>query len=169
MTSLDSILKSRDGTLLTKGPYSQSYGFSSSQVWMWELDHKEGRALKNWCFWTVVLEKTLESPLDYKKIKPVDPKGNQPWIFIRRTDAEVEAPIPLATWCKEPTHWKRCWFWERLRAEEGDRGLDGWMASLSQWTCVWANSGRQWRTGKPHVPSPWIIKSRTRLSHWTRK
>ena len=73
-----------------KGLSSQSYGFSSSHVWMWELDHKEGWALKNWCFWTVVLEKTLESPLD-SKIKPVNPKGNQPWIFIGRTDAE--API----------------------------------------------------------------------------
>ena len=75
------------------GPYSQSYGFSSSQIWMWELDHKEGWAMKNRCFQTVVLEKTLESPLDCKEIKPVNPKGNQPWIFIGRTDAEAEAPI----------------------------------------------------------------------------
>ena len=74
-----------------KDPYSQSYGFSSSQVHMWELDHKEGWALKNCCFWIVVLEKTLESPLDSKEIKPVDPKGNQPWVFIGRTDAEAEA------------------------------------------------------------------------------
>ena len=76
-----------------KGPSSQSYGFSSSQAWIWELDHKEGWVLKNWCFWTVVLEKTLQSPLNYKGIKPVNPKGNQPWIFIGRTDAEAEAPI----------------------------------------------------------------------------
>ena len=76
-----------------KGPYSQSYSFSSSHVWMWELDHKEGWVLKNWCFWTVVLEKTLDSPLDCKEIKPVNLKGRQPWIFIGRTDAEVEAPI----------------------------------------------------------------------------
>ena len=75
-----------------KGPYSQSYGFCSSHVQMWELDHKEGWAPKNWCFWTVVLEKTLESHLD-SKIKPLNPKGNQPWIFIGRTDAETEAPI----------------------------------------------------------------------------
>ena len=75
------------------GPYSQSYGFFSSQLQMWELDHKEGWALKNWCFPTVVLEKTFESPLDCKGIKPVNPKGNQPWIFIERTDAEAEAPI----------------------------------------------------------------------------
>ena len=76
-----------------KGPSSQSYGFSSSHLWMWELDHKENWALKNWCFWTVVLEKTLESPLDCKEIKPVHPKGNQSWMFIGRTDAEAEAPI----------------------------------------------------------------------------
>ena len=76
-----------------KGLSSQSYGFSSSHVQMRELDHKEGWRPKNWCFWTVILEKTLESPLDCKEIKPVNPKGNQPWIFIRRTDAEAEAPI----------------------------------------------------------------------------
>ena len=72
---------------------SQSYGFSSNQVWMWELDHKESWAPKNWCFWTVVLEKTLESPLDCKEIQLVHPKGNQSWIFIGRTDAKAEAPI----------------------------------------------------------------------------
>ena len=75
------------------GPYNQSYGFSSSLVWMCELDHKEGWAPKNWCFWTVALEKTLESPLDSKEIKPVHPKGNQPWIFIGRTIAEAETSI----------------------------------------------------------------------------
>ena len=76
--------------LANKGPSSQSNGFSSSHVWMWESDHKESWALKNWCFWTVVLEKTLESPLDCKEIKPVNPKGNQSWIFIGRTDAEAK-------------------------------------------------------------------------------
>ena len=76
-----------------KGPSSQSYGFSSSHGWMWELDHKEGWVLKNWYFWTVVLEKTLESPLDFSEIKSVNPKGNQPWILIGKTDAEPEAPI----------------------------------------------------------------------------
>ena len=93
MTNLDSILKSRDITLPTKVCCSQSYGFSSSHVWMWELDHKEGWAPKNWYFWTVVLEKTLESPLDCTEVNPVNPKGNQSWIFIGRTDAEAEAPI----------------------------------------------------------------------------
>ena len=72
-----------------RDPYSQSYGLSSSHVWSWELDHKEGWVQKNWCFWTVVLAKTLESPLDCKEIKPVNPQGNQPWIFIGRTDAEA--------------------------------------------------------------------------------
>ena len=78
-----------------RGPsvHSQSYGFSSSHVWMWKLDYKESWVQKNWCFWTVVLEKTLESPLDCKEIQPVHPKGNQSWVFIRRTDAEAEAPI----------------------------------------------------------------------------
>ena len=76
-----------------KGPSSQSYGLSSSHVWKWELDHKEGWAPKNWCFWTVVLEKTLGSPLDCTDIKRVHPKGNQPWISIGRTDAEAEALI----------------------------------------------------------------------------
>ena len=81
---------------------SQSYGFSSNHVWMWELDYKESWALKNWCFWSVVLEKTLESPLDCKEIKPVNSKGNQSWIFIGRTDAEAEAPI---LWLPDAKNW----------------------------------------------------------------
>ena len=76
-----------------KGPSSQGYGFSSGHVWMWELDYKKSWAPKNWCFWTVVLEKTLESPLDCKEIQPVDPRGNQPWMFIGRADAEAEVPV----------------------------------------------------------------------------
>ena len=90
MTVLDSVLKNRDITLLTRVCIVKAMVFLVV-VWMWELDHKE--ALKNWCFWTVVLEKTLESPVDCKEIKPDNPKGNQPWIFIGRTDAEAEAPI----------------------------------------------------------------------------
>ena len=91
MTNLDSVLKNRDVILPTKVQqrYSQSYGFSSRHVRMWELDYKEGWAQKNWCFWNVVLEKTLESPLDCKETKPVNLKGNQPWIFIGRTNAET--------------------------------------------------------------------------------
>ena len=93
MTNLDSILKSRDITLLTKVHLSQNYGFSSSHVWMWELDYKESWALTSWCFWTVVLEKTLESPLHSEEMKSINPKGNPSWIFIGRTDAEAETPI----------------------------------------------------------------------------
>ena len=91
MTNLDSIFKSRD--IDNKGPSSQDYGFSSGHVWMWELDSKESWAPKNWCFWTVVLEKTLESPLDCKEIQPVHPKGNWFWVFIGRTDVEAETPV----------------------------------------------------------------------------
>ena len=132
-----------------KGPSSQSYGFSSSHVCMWELDYKESWAQKNWCFWTVVLEKTLESPLDWNEIKPVNPKGNQSWIFIGRTDAEAEAPILWSPDVKNYlTLWKKPWFWPKFKAggKGDDRGLDGWMASPTQWTWVWTNSGRQWRT-----------------------
>ena len=118
---------------------------------MWELDHKEDWALKNWCFWTVVLEKTLEGPLAWKEIQPVNPKGNQPRIFIRRTGAEAEV--------------LRLQYFEHLmrranslektlmlgEREDGDRGWDGWMASPTQRTWVWTNSRRWWRTGKPGV------------------
>ena len=90
MTNLDSMLKSRDITLPTKVPSSQSYGFSHSHVWMWELDYKESWVAKNWCFWTVVLEKTPESPLDCQLVHP---KGNQSWIFFGKTNAEAETPI----------------------------------------------------------------------------
>ena len=116
---------------------------------MWELDHKESWVQKNWCFWTVVLERTLENPLDCKEIKPVNPKGNQSWIFIGRTEAEAKAT--LAIWYEELTHWKRSWCWERVIAggEGDDRGWNGWMASPTQWTWVWARCGSWWWTGKP--------------------
>ena len=89
-----------------KGPHSQSYGFSSSHVRMWEVDHKESWVPKNWCFWTVVLEKTPESPLDCKEIQPVHPKGDQSWMFIGRTDAEAEAPLLLPPDAKNWLIWK---------------------------------------------------------------
>ena len=92
LTNLGSVIKKEDH-FANEGPSSQRYGVSSSHVWMWELDHKESWALKNWFFQIVVLEKTLESPLDSKEIKSVNPKGNQPWICIRRTDAKAEGPI----------------------------------------------------------------------------
>ena len=86
-------IKKQRHYLADKGLSSQSYGFSSSHIWVWELDYKESWAPKNWCFWTVALEKTLESPLDYKEIQPVHPKGDQSWTFIGRTDTEAETPI----------------------------------------------------------------------------
>ena len=92
MTNLDSILKQRH-YFVNKCPSSQGYGFSSFHVQMWELDYKESWAQKNWCFWTVILEKTLESPLDCKEIQPVHPKGDQSWVFIGKTDVEAESPI----------------------------------------------------------------------------
>ena len=114
---------------------------------------KESWALKNWCFWTVVLEKTLEGRLDCKEIQPVHPKGNQSGIFIGRTDVEAETPV---LWPPDSKNWlieKRPWWWERLKAvrEGEDRGWDGWMASLTRWTGVWASSGSWWWIGKPGV------------------
>ena len=147
MTNLDSILKSRH-YFANKGPSSQGYGFSSGHVWMWELDYKESWVPKNWCFWTVVLEKTLESPLDCKEIHPIYPKGDLSWVFIGRTDVEAETPL---LWCEELIHCKWPWCWERLRAggEGDDRGWDVWMASLTQWTWVWGDSRSWWWTGRP--------------------
>ena len=139
---LDSVLKSRDITLLTKVHIVKAMVFPVVMYGYEKLDHKECWVPKNWCFQIVVREKTLESLLDCKKIQPVNPKGNQPWIFIGRTDAEVEAPV---LWQPDgKTHWKRPWFWERLRAggEGGNRRWDGWITSLTQLTWVWANSRR---------------------------
>ena len=153
MTNLDSIFKNRDITLLTKVCLVKAMVFFCGHVWMWELDHKEGWAPKSRCFWIMVLAKTVESPLDSKEIKPVNPKGSQSWIFIERTDAEAETPV---LWPPNVKSWlirKRPWCWERMRAggEEGDRWWDGWMVSLTQCTWVWANSGRWLRRGKPDV------------------
>ena len=117
---------------------------------MWEMDYKESWAPKNWCFWTVVLEKTLQSPLDYKKFPSVHSKGDQSWMFIGRTDVEAELQyFGHLMW--KLTHSKRPWCWERLRAGgEGDnRGWDGWMASSTQWTWVCVNSRSLWWTGRP--------------------
>ena len=118
-----------------KGLYSQSCSFSRSHVWMWQLDYKEGW-VPNWCFRNVVLKKTLESSLDSKEIKPVNPKGNQPWIFTGRTDVKAEAPILWPPDVKSQlTVKKKAWCWERLRAGEvDDRGWDGCMASPTLWT-----------------------------------
>ena len=140
MTNLDSILKSclfnfARHNFANKSPSSQSYGFPSSHVWMWELDSKESWVLKNWYLWTVVLEKTLESPLDCKEmnqsiLKEISPEYSlEDWCCSWNSNS-------LVTWGKDLTHWKRPQCWARLKAggEGDDRGWDGWMASLTQWT-----------------------------------
>ena len=112
-----------------KGPYSQGYGLPSGHVWLWELDHKEGRASENWCFQTVVLEKTPESPVDSKEIKPVNLKGNQPWIFSGRTDAEAEAPV---FWSSCANSWLIGKFpdagkdWGQKEKRASEDGMAGW-------------------------------------------
>ena len=121
MTNLDSILKSRDTTLPTKVRLVKAMFFSSSHVWMWKLDYKESWAPKSWCFWTVVLEKTLESPLDCKDIQPVHFRGDQSWVFIGRTDAEAETPI------LQPPHVENWLIWKDPDAgrdwEQEEKGM----------------------------------------------
>ena len=126
-----------------KCPRSQSYGFSSGHAWMWELDHKAGWMPKNWGFHTVVLEKTLESHLESKEIKPDNPKGNQLWISLEGLMLKLKLQyFGHLMW--RANSWKRPWCWETLRTggEWGDRRWDDWMASLTQWTWVWAYSWR---------------------------
>ena len=118
---------------------------------MWELDHKEDWVPKNWCFWTVVLEKTLESPLDSKEIQPVHSEGNQSWIFIGRTDAEAKAPV---LWPPDVKSWpirKDLMLGKIAGRRRDDRGWDGWTASQTRWTWVWASSRSWWWTGRPDV------------------
>ena len=140
MINLDSILKSRD-YFANKGPSSQGYSFSSSHVWMWELEYKENWVPKNWCFWTVVLEKTLESPLNCKEIQPVHPKGDQSWVFIGRTDVEAETPILWPPDAKSWLIWKdpdagKDWRWEEKGMTEDE--MVGWHHRLNghefEWT-----------------------------------
>ena len=167
MTNLDSILKTRDTTLPTK--VSQSYGFSSSIVRMWELDYKENWLPQNWFFWTVVLEKILESSLDCKEIQSVHPKGNQSWIFKGRTDIETETPIiwpPDAKnefTVKDPDAGKD-WSQEK-KGTTG--GWNTWMASSNCWTWVWASSRSWWWTGRPGVLQSTGWQRLTWLSNWT--
>ena len=146
MTNLDSISKSRDITLLTKVRLVKAMVFPVVLYGCESWDDEESWAPKNWCFWTVVLEKTLESPLDYKEIQPVHSKGDQSWVFFGRTDAEAEAPV---LW---PPHAKS-WLIgkdsdagrDRGQEEKGmTREWDGWMASPTQRTWVWVSSGSLW-------------------------
>ena len=130
-----------------RGPSSQSYGFSSSHVWMWELDYKESWVLKNWCFWTVVLERLLRVPCTARRsnqsiLKKINPEYSLEGLMLK---------LKLQYFGKELTHWKRRRCWERLKAGgDGDnREWDGWVASPTQWTWVWVDSGSWWWTGKP--------------------
>ena len=166
-------IKKQRHYFVDKGPSSKSYGFSSSQVGIWELDYKESWVPKDRCFWTMVLETTLESPLRSNQsiLKEISPECSlEHWMFIGCWSWNSNT---LATWCKELTHWKRPWCWERLKAggEGDDRGWDGWMASLTWWTWVWINSGSWWWTGRPGmlqcVGSPRVRHNgETELNWW---
>ena len=151
MTNVDSILKSRDITLSTK-VHSQGYGFSSSHVWMWELDYKESWVQKNWCFELWCWRRLLSVPWTARRsnqsiLKEISPGCHwKDWYWSWNSNI-------LATWCEELTHLKRPWCWERLKAggEGEDRGWDGWMASSTWWTWVWVNSRSWWWTGRPSM------------------
>ena len=136
-----------------KGPYSQSYGFSGSHICMWELDHKEGWALKNQYFWTVVLKKTPESPLDNKEIKLVNLKWNQPWTLVGRTMLKLKLQYfcHLMQTTDSLEQFLMLAKIDGRRRRESIRGWDGWMASPVQWTWTWVNFGRWWGTEKPGV------------------
>ena len=142
--------------------------FLSSHVWMWELDCEKGWAPKNLCFWTVVLEKTLESPLDCEESNQSILKEISPGCSLEGLMLKLKLQY-LATWCKELTHLKRPWCWERLRAggKGDDRGQDSWMASPTYWTWVWVNFRSWWWTGRLGVLQFTGSQSRTRLSDWT--
>ena len=152
-----------------KGPYTQSYGFSRSHVWMWELGYKESWVLKNWCFWTVVLEKALESPLDCKEIQPVHPKGDQSWIFTGRTDAAAETPI---LWSLDAKNW--------LIGKDPDAGKD-WSQEEKRMTENMIVGWHHWLYGHEFEQALGVViyreaccvavhgvaKSQTGLSNWT--
>ena len=151
-------IKKQRHYLANKGPSSPGYGFPSSHVWMWELDYKQSWVPKNWYFWTVVLEKTLESPLDCKGIQPVNSKGNQFWIFTGRTDAEAETPMlwppDMKNWLtgKDPDAGKDWRQEEKGTTEDEMAGWHYWLNTMClSLSWVWASSGSWWWTGRPVV------------------
>ena len=153
-----------EGMIHIHTPSSQTYVFSSSHVWMWELDYKESWALKSWCFWTVGLEKTLESPLDCKEIQSVHPKGDQSWVFVGRTDVEAETPILWPPDVKSWLIWKdpnagKDWGQEEKGMTEDE--MVGWHHQLDGHE-VWVNSRSWWWTGRPGVL--WFMGSQ-RVGH----
>ena len=181
MTNLESILKKLRYYIANKVSSSQSYGFSSSHVWMWELDCKECWTLKNWCFWTVVLKKTVESLLDCKEIQPVHSKEDQSWWAAVYGVAQSWTQLKwlsssssihwkdwcwswssntLATWWEELTHWKSPQCWERLKAggERDNRGWDGWMASPTWWSEYKQAPGVGDGQGSLACCSPWGLR-----------
>ena len=168
MTNLDSILKSRN-YFANKGLSSQSYIFPSSHVWMWELDYKESWAPKNWCFWTVVLERTPESPLDCKEIQPVHPKGNQSWIFIERTNTKAEAPNSGHLMRRTDSLGKTLMLGKieggRRRGWQRMRGLDGITDSMDMSLSKLQETVKDREACRAAVHG--VIKSWTRQSYWT--
>ena len=165
MTNPDSILKKRH-YFANKGLSSQGYGFSSRHVWMWESDYKESWVPKNWCFWIVVLERSLQSPLDCKEIKPVHPKGNQSWIFneglMLKLKLQYFGHLMQRVDSLEKTLMLGGIGGRRKRGQQRMRWLDG---ITNWWTWVWVDSGSWWWTGRPDVL--WFMGSLRRLSDWT--
>ena len=155
-------IKKQTRYFANKGPCSQRYGFSGSHVWMWEMDYNESWVPKNECFWTVMLEQILESPLDCKDIQLVHLKGNQSWMFIGRTDAEAKTPI---LWPPDAKNWL---IWKDPNAGKDWRqkqkrmtGWDVWIVSLTWWAWVWVSSRSGWWTGKPGLlQSLWLQRVR---------